>query len=87
MRRVVVVFLTMLAGAPANAGAEPGSSYRQAQTPEHNLPDCYCRANGRVFAMGERVCLRTPRGARIAQCGMAINVTSWEITEIPCPES
>jgi hypothetical protein len=47
-------------------------------------PDCTCRAQGRDFTLGQSVCLATPRGARIATCGMVLNNTSWQFTETPC---
>jgi hypothetical protein len=49
--------------------------------------ECYCRAQGRIFAVGESTCLRTASGPRLAECGMVLNNTSWQFTERPCPES
>lgn len=46
--------------------------------------DCICRAQGREFELGQSVCLQTPRGARIATCGMVLNNTSWQFSETPC---
>ena len=60
---------------------------QHAQAPGHNPLDCYCRAQGRIFAPGETICLRTADGARIAECQMAINVMSWGMTDRACPES
>lgn len=81
--RYVVVLSAMLAS-PSGAGAEPGS-FQPIQVPSQ--PPCHCRANGQLFSLGEKACLKTARGGRIAQCSIAINVTSWEFTETPCPES
>ena len=39
-----------------------------------------------MFAEGEKVCLRTAEGPRLAQCQMEVNVMSWSVTETPCPE-
>jgi len=75
----VLVFLALLAGTPAGA--------QHTQAPGHNPLDCYCRAAGRMFAPGETVCLKTSDGPRLAQCQMAINVMSWNITSQPCPEA
>jgi hypothetical protein len=83
--RSIVVLLTVGLAAPAAALDEP--RFHPAQMPGHNPLDCYCRAEGRMFAPGEKVCLRTANGPRLAQCGMEINVMSWSVTEVPCPET
>jgi hypothetical protein len=75
----VLVFLALMASGPAGA--------QQAQAPGHNPIDCYCRAQGRFYAEGETICLKTADGPRVAQCDMALNVMSWIITSRPCPES
>jgi hypothetical protein len=46
--------------------------------------DCTCRSQGRDFELGQSTCLQTPKGARIATCGMVLNNTSWTFTESPC---
>jgi hypothetical protein len=43
--------------------------------------DCKCRANGRTFGLGERACVYTPDGPRIARCSMVQNVTSWAVED------
>ena len=83
--RSVVVLLALIASAPALAHEVPMS--QTAQAPAHNPLDCYCRAQGRMFAPGEKVCLKTAEGPKLAQCQMEINVMSWSITEVPCPET
>ncbi|QRM30675.1 hypothetical protein [Microvirga sp. VF16] len=83
--RSVVVFLSLIAAAPALAHEVPMS--HTAQAPAHNPLDCYCRAQGKMFAPGEKVCLKTAEGPKLAQCQMEINVMSWSITEVPCPET
>ncbi len=40
---------------------------------------CRCRANGHGYELGERACLRTPAGYRLAECRMVQNVTSWSV--------
>lgn len=75
----VLVFLALMASAPVDA--------QHAQAPGHNPIDCYCRAQGRFYAEGETICLKTADGPRVAQCDMALNVMSWIITSRPCPES
>lgn len=83
--RGVVVLLAFGLAAPAAAHDETNVHRAQAM-PDHNPLDCYCRAQGKIFAPGEKVCLRTANGPRIAQCRMEINVMSWSFTETPCPE-
>ena len=46
--------------------------------------DCKCRANGRSFELGERVCLQTASGYRLAECRMVQNVTSWRVEAEGC---
>ncbi len=75
----VLVFLVLFAAPPAAA--------QQTQVPGHPRLDCYCRAEGRIFAPGETICLKTAEGLRLAQCRMEINVMSWSITSRPCPEA
>ena len=84
MRRIALLALGLFA-APALAHEPP--RLHQTQGTPHNPLDCYCRAQGRIFAPGESICLRTSHGARMAECRMVTNVMSWGITERPCPES
>lgn len=46
--------------------------------------DCTCRSQGRDYELGTSVCLQTPKGARIATCGMVLNNTSWQFSDTPC---
>jgi hypothetical protein len=46
--------------------------------------DCTCRALGQDFELGRVVCLSTPKGPRLATCGMVLNNTSWRISDTPC---
>jgi hypothetical protein len=47
-------------------------------------PNCTCRGLGRNFELGETACLETPKGPRIATCGMVLNNTSWYFSDTPC---
>jgi hypothetical protein len=71
--------------------ADPPMSNASAQGPAagtaQNRPECYCRAQGKMFALGESACLKTSEGPRIAQCGMVLNNTSWRFTTQACPET
>jgi hypothetical protein len=55
--------------------------------PQPPLPPCTCRADGRVFQLGEMTCLRTPQGSRMARCVMVINNPSWDAGAAPCPSA
>jgi hypothetical protein len=48
------------------------------------VADCTCRAQGRAFELGATACLTTPKGARLATCGMVLNNSSWQFSEVPC---
>ena len=47
-------------------------------------PNCTCRARGQAFELGQSTCLVSPRGPRVATCGMVLNNTSWHFTDTPC---
>ena len=47
-------------------------------------PNCICRARGKEFELGQTACLVSPKGPRIATCGMVLNNTSWQFTDTPC---
>lgn len=49
--------------------------------------DCTCRAQGRNFEQGQTACLSTPKGPRLATCGMVLNNSSWEFSDAPCSVS
>ena len=48
---------------------------------------CSCRANGRNYELGERACIATPAGPRLARCAMVQNVTSWALESEGCEVS
>ncbi|WP_210485098.1 hypothetical protein [Microvirga antarctica] len=86
--RSVVVGLVLCVSAPAGVLAGPDLlPVQKVQAARSPHADCSCRAQGRMFAYGERVCLRTPDGPRMAQCAMSTNVTNWALTAEPCPDS
>jgi hypothetical protein len=45
-------------------------------------PRCTCHAFGRSFELDQS--LPTSRGPRIAICVMVLNMTSWQISDMPC---
>ena len=84
MRRAAVVALALLAAPALAHDPVPVQATHRA---DHNPLDCYCRAQGRIFAPGESICLKTAEGGRLAECRMVTNVMSWGITDRACPES
>lgn len=76
-RAILTLPALLLLAMPPHAQADPPLSAPAAA----NRIDCTCRANGRRYALGDRVCLVTPSGLRSARCRMAQNVTSWEIED------
>jgi hypothetical protein len=85
--RSVVYLLSLLVFVPLTALADEIPPLHRVQMTGQSHANCFCHAQGRMFAYGESVCLRTPQGPRLAQCQMELNVTSWTFTERPCPES
>jgi hypothetical protein len=49
--------------------------------------DCTCRAQGRSLEQGQTVCMATPKGFRVATCGMVLNNSSWSVSETSCAVS
>jgi hypothetical protein len=47
-------------------------------------PNCICRARGKEFELGQSTCLASPKGPRMATCGMVLNNTSWQFSDTPC---
>ncbi len=85
---VIGVFLLWPPGAAqAQALIErlPPGSYLSTQ----HIPgtECMCRANGTFYNEGERTCLRTASGRRLALCNKVLNVLNWALSDNPCPES
>lgn len=69
--------------APATAAA-PGSKSGPSSTTAPDPASCICRAQGQDHELGATICLRGPRGPRIAKCVMVLNNTSWKFTNAPC---
>ena len=79
----LLFFLTVASPALHAQNATP----RPAAHAQSAAMECFCRAQGRMFAEGEMVCLKTAQGNRMARCEMITNVMSWGVTETPCPQS
>ena len=62
---------------PAPITAATTSAPGQPQAASPRKIECRCRANGRNYELGQRICLLTPAGYRVAECRMSQNVTSW----------
>jgi hypothetical protein len=79
------IALAALIAASAALAHDPTARPQTVQA--HDPLNCYCRAQGKTFAVGETACLRTGEGPRLAECGMVLNNTSWQFTGRTCPES
>jgi hypothetical protein len=55
-----------------------------ASDPASADPNCVCRARGQEFQLGASICLPSPKGPRMATCGMVLNNTSWQFSDTPC---
>jgi len=58
-----------------------------AASPAGADPKCTCRAYGRNFELGQTACLMTPKGGRLATCGLMLNNTSWQFSDTACTVS
>jgi hypothetical protein len=67
-------------------GSAPAAAHDPARPPYPGWENikCACRANGRDYELGQRVCLKTPTGLRIAECRMSQNVTTWAVQSESC---
>ncbi|MFO1048048.1 MAG: hypothetical protein U1E52_09145 [Geminicoccaceae bacterium] len=81
MTRFWVAALPLLAMLPAATPLDARAAASAAAAPKI---ECHCRANGRDYALGARICLRAPTGYRLAECRMQQNVTSWEFGQEDC---
>ena len=69
-----IVILAMGDAALAQDAAAPGSK----------STNCTCRFEGNNYHLGDIVCLKSPQGPQLAQCGMVLNNTSWSFTGMGC---
>jgi hypothetical protein len=83
--RLLMLAVLLLSGAAL--AHDPSARPQPEPVQVHDPMNCFCRAQGRTFAVGETACLRTSEGPRVAECGMVLNNTSWQFTARPCPES
>lgn len=49
--------------------------------------NCTCRGPAREYEVGQSACLSTPKGYRMAKCGMVLNNTAWIFSDTPCVSS
>ena len=85
MRCRLAVLVALLASLPALPALAAGAGRAGVDAPRHI--DCRCRANGRTYELGAKVCLPTPAGHRVAECRMEQNVTSWRFAPEDCAVS
>ena len=84
MRRWLFPLAALLALEPGAISAAPAGAEGQAAPGAPRHIDCRCRANGRTYELGAKVCLLTPKGHRLAECRMEQNVTSWKVAPEDC---
>lgn len=85
MTSAIAVAAMMSTGGSGLAQPErewPSARHGRTMT-SHDPAECTCRAAGVSHAIGAEICL----GGRLVRCAMDLNVTSWQKTETPCPES
>ena len=82
--RFAAILIALAAGTPGDALAQ---RLRVRVGTESPYSECYCRAKGRLFAVGETACLSVGQSPRQATCGMDQNVTSWRFSDTACPDS
>ncbi len=70
--------LTLLAGGPLAAQDQNGAGFKLAKK------NCTCRFMGKKFELGTTICIKTPKGPRLARCEMNLNNTSWKTSLSPC---
>ena len=80
-RIFAAVAATALLGLP---GTGPTAAQDAPPPLPGNRPPCTCRANGQHYELGERACLSTPQGYRLATCTLSQNVTSWRVSGESC---
>jgi hypothetical protein len=81
---LALVLLGLLLGAVPRPAAAIAEDRVQGPVPGVR---CGCRANGRRYELGERACIGTPAGPRLARCRLVQNVTSWEVEAEGCEVS
>ena len=79
---VLTAILSLTLAAP-----QPGTAAELSPDIAQRHINCTCRANGRSYHVGERICLSTAKGYRVAQCQMQQNVTNWLVSPEDCSVS
>lgn len=86
MARLRLFFIAACALLTTDASAADAAEAQIAPGPDPHI-NCTCRAQGRSYHIGERVCLSTPKGYRVAECRMQQNVTNWAVSPEDCSVS
>jgi hypothetical protein len=73
--------MVLLMPSTAAVKAESGMMAVPAAVDKRN---CTCRFAGKKFGLGKVLCLKTPKGSRMARCELNLNNTSWKILSTPC---
>jgi hypothetical protein len=72
----LLMIVTLAANCMVTASFGAPFPTRSAQ-PAPVLPECTCRYRGHNVSLGQRICLESPDGPRLAECVLEGNVTSW----------
>ena len=83
MRHSFKLVATILSLASA-IGTAHAASFAQ-RTPTFPPRDYTCRFDGVDVPLGQQRCLRTPQGRTLAECGIALNMSTWRVSGGPCP--
>lgn len=66
-------------------GAAEAASFTQ-RTPTFPPREYTCRLGGADVPLGQQRCLRTPQGQQLAECGIALNTSTWRANGGPCSD-
>ena len=83
--RSVVYLLSLLVFVPLRLWRTKSLPLHHVQMTVQSHANCFCHAQGRMFAYGESVCLRTPEGPRLAQCQMETERDLLDVYRAPVP--
>ncbi len=84
MRHVLKLSFLALPTIVFGSGIAQAIDFAQ-RSPEFPPREYTCRYNGEDVRLGERRCLQTTRGQKLAECGISLNMSTWRASEGACP--